>query len=92
MANVIARVYQSGMMTPYLQKLLERGVSPDKRKERLGTMEVRVHPQAQQPPLQLRLSPLPLSLLRSRLLDVQAVRVRFQRRKVMFMVTSILFR
>ena len=75
MANVTAKAHRLGMMTPCLPKPLTRGSILDKRREKLGTMEIRVRPRVQRPPLLRRLSPLPLSLLHSRLPDALGVRV-----------------
>ena len=92
MANVIARVHRLGMMNPYLPKPLTRGDIPDKRRGKRGTMETRVRPRVQRPPLPQRPNPLPLSLLCSRPRDALGVRARFRRRRVMSTVTNTPFR
>ena len=55
-------------------------------------MEVQVHPHILRPHLQLRLSLLPLSLLRCSPPDILGACVKFPRRRVMYTVTSIPFR
>ena len=92
MASVIAKVHWLGMKNPYLPKPPKRGVSLDRRREKLGTMEIRIHPRIHRLPQPLRLSPLPLSLLRRSPPDVLGARVKFLRRRVMSTVTSIPFK